>query len=111
MPPAAPLLLRTTWFHMLLLNNMMLASQVLTVAAGCTRMFCEYAKEFVAAMQKVGGEMDHEDQEMAVFESSVTVSRSLERLIEQKCVCHKKSPHCNASVFNLKNRIIFILDY
>lgn len=34
---------------------------------GCTRMFCEYAKEFVAAMQKVGGEMDHEDQvELAV---------------------------------------------
>lgn len=34
---------------------------------GCIRMFCEYAKEFVAAMQKVGGEMDHEDQvELAV---------------------------------------------
>lgn len=24
-------------------------------------MFCEYAKEFVAAMQKTSGEMDHED--------------------------------------------------
>lgn len=34
---------------------------------GCTRMFCEYAKEFLAAMQKVGGEMDHEEQvELAV---------------------------------------------
>ena len=32
--------------------------------AGCTRMFCEYAKEFLAAMQKVGGEMDHEDGEL-----------------------------------------------
>jgi len=29
---------------------------------GCTRMFCEYAKEFVNAMQKANGEMPHEDQ-------------------------------------------------
>ncbi len=27
-------------------------------------MFCEYAKEFLAAMQKAGGEMDHEDGEL-----------------------------------------------
>ncbi|CAK9078837.1 Potassium/sodium hyperpolarization-activated cyclic nucleotide-gated channel 2 [Durusdinium trenchii] len=34
---------------------------------GCTRMFCEYAKEFVAAMQKTSGEMDHEEQvELAI---------------------------------------------
>lgn len=71
-------------------------------SAGCTRMFCEYAKEFVAAMQKVGGEMDHEDQWCSVWVVHC-------RLIEQKCVCHKESPHCNASAFNLKNRIIFSL--
>ena len=27
-------------------------------------MFCEYAKEFLAAMQKVGGEMEHEDEQI-----------------------------------------------
>ncbi|CAE7563736.1 Cnga4, partial [Symbiodinium pilosum] len=31
---------------------------------GCTRMFCEYAKEFVGAMQKANGEMTHQDQVM-----------------------------------------------
>ena len=33
-------------------------------------MFCEYAKEFVASMQKVGGEKDHEES-VSIFRQHI----------------------------------------
>ncbi|CAE7175218.1 HCN4, partial [Symbiodinium pilosum] len=60
---------------------------------GCTSMFCEYAKDFVAAMQKTSSKHDDEDQ------------------VQQGEVCCKQNQHFRAMYPDLKKKFENIIVY